>query len=606
MKFENLSNPASLCAVSMLIAIALYKSVLGFDFVWDDVIFLKEGPKFRDLSLMFQGMGDPFLNSQNYFRPLVLMMFTIEQSYSQGSPEISHLVNLCFFLGIISLTSLLTYKVALHCEFSELQARVACGLAGLVYVLHPVLVEPVAWISGRFDLAVAFFGLLLLIADISIVSTIWRALAVSVCFLLAALSKEMALGIALALPIWHLLLSPRISPSQSPWGCWTDRKNMAVYLGIFAAGMLYLGLRSKMLGHLYQPDAAAFSPTYTVLSQHIALVFKATGQYVLLALWPFSSLSPLHEYTLPISWTEQKVLIGIGTWAIAFPLLFSVLNGRYRILCIPLCFLVSLMPVLHLVPMQIGNSFVHERFMVLPLSFVAMFAGWGLVALWPLKSRFKPMPLVMGIFALLWSALCFANIQINLSFWQDELHLWTLATLRHPDSQSANNNLMVALISSGQTDKAFELANKIRDQQGGNFYPLQQVNFAHLLYQREEYDEALKYLRGAEAALNRHSRTSRVPLYQLLGLVTLETGTLEDARAYFRKSLDWDARSVPSLHMMAATYYAEGNRQEGDKYLKQCLSYARPDDVNQIRTENKILVERILGQRQQPIRADTP
>jgi hypothetical protein len=63
--------------VGMLVAIAYLPSLRG-DFVWDDTIFLRDLPAYRDPSLLLDALGRPFVLSPNYFRPFAILTFAAD------------------------------------------------------------------------------------------------------------------------------------------------------------------------------------------------------------------------------------------------------------------------------------------------------------------------------------------------------------------------------------------------------------------------------------------------------------------------------------------------------------------------------------------------
>ena len=95
-------------------------------------------------------------------------------------------------------------------------SRVVAAVASLIYVVHPVQTAAVAYISGRKDLLAAFFLLLGFIFYLIFrkdESRRWRQVLAYVAFLLAVLSKE----VALVFPLLLLLIDSQLEWNQNEY-----------------------------------------------------------------------------------------------------------------------------------------------------------------------------------------------------------------------------------------------------------------------------------------------------------------------------------------------------------------------------------------------------
>jgi len=145
------------------------------------------------------GKGIFTTSTMGYYHPLTIFSYRLEWLLFGSDAAAFHAGN-----------------IALHAAncilFYYLAAALGAGipgalLASLLFAVHPLRAEPVAWISGRKDLLSCFFLLAMLLAYIRYVkSRDWRNLALSCALLIAAmLSKPtVALGVAvLVLLDWH-------------------------------------------------------------------------------------------------------------------------------------------------------------------------------------------------------------------------------------------------------------------------------------------------------------------------------------------------------------------------------------------------------------------
>jgi len=105
-------------------------------------------------------LKDLFLSGAGeYFRPLVVISYTVNAMFAGTNPAGFHTVNIVIHL----LNSLLVYYLALSLfQGNEHKDRIAL-IASLIFLLNPLNTEAVVWISARPDLLCTSFALLTLI-----------------------------------------------------------------------------------------------------------------------------------------------------------------------------------------------------------------------------------------------------------------------------------------------------------------------------------------------------------------------------------------------------------------------------------------------------------
>ena len=193
-------------AIPVLIVVLVFLPVLGSRFVWDDDIFLSDLLVYRAPTPALVGLLRPFVLSPNYFRPLVVLTFLVELRLWPESPGMFHLSNLLLHACNTLLVTLLARWLWPIDGANALPpyGRWLPLIAGLLYGLHPALIESVAFVSSRFDLLMTTCLLLALLFDLRLRGRlVTRALLVGLLLLLALLAKEMAAAFVLVLPVWH-------------------------------------------------------------------------------------------------------------------------------------------------------------------------------------------------------------------------------------------------------------------------------------------------------------------------------------------------------------------------------------------------------------------
>jgi hypothetical protein len=299
-------------------------------------------------------------------------------------------------------------------------ALLPAAAGALLFGLHPLTSESVAWLSSQGDLLAVTFGLLALILMER--RGVRRTLAGSACFVLACLSKE-SLLILPALLVLRDLALPR-GEGASPWASatWT-RVGMLVCL----AG-LYFALRLHVVEGLAQVEHPGGSVWATARGMLSGLVWYAGA-----LLWPFGFSFDV-RVDLPLRWSEPVVAVGLGllltmlaagAWGLA--------RRRYLLALATLGLLVSLGPVSNvIVPLK---AFVADRFLYPGLVCVA--AGLGAALL---RARgtvaYAAGVVVLGLLA----GLAALTVGRN-GAWANEARLWEAVRHDRPANPNAYQGL---------------------------------------------------------------------------------------------------------------------------------------------------------------------
>jgi len=139
----------------LIITLLIYFPSLKNNFTnWDDPAYVINNGLIRSLS--FNQIKLFFTQPFNgMYQPLTLLSLAIDYSLAGLNPKLFHFTNLLFHL----LNTLLVYKLVMHL-FKNLKLA---AFTALLFAIHPMHVESVAWITERKDVLYAFFFLLSLI-----------------------------------------------------------------------------------------------------------------------------------------------------------------------------------------------------------------------------------------------------------------------------------------------------------------------------------------------------------------------------------------------------------------------------------------------------------
>jgi len=329
-------------AILAAAAYAVFSGSLANGFVYDDNPQILQNAFILNSSLwkqIFTGSVWSFQGGRtNFYRPLQFACYWILYRIGRPNPAVFHLLNLLVYAASVWLVYRLGRKFFNH---------EAVPLTGaLLWALHPVHVEAVAWISALPDVGFAFLSLISLLCFVQAERRgekcrLYHLFAV-VSFFVALFFKEMALGFPfLLLAYWFFLGS-----SES----WVRRATR--WIPYVAATIVYLALRRQALGYfthggdLWNVSPRVAESALGLLGQNTRILFWPTHLNVFRMFYLDASLhSPWLWITLlclgGTMWLRQRepTLAFLITWwpVTLLPTLdirqaFSKANGSFTVL----------------------------------------------------------------------------------------------------------------------------------------------------------------------------------------------------------------------------------------------------------------------------------
>ncbi|HEY6007186.1 MAG TPA: tetratricopeptide repeat protein, partial [Geobacteraceae bacterium] len=376
----------------------------------------------------------------------------------------------------------------------------------LLFSLHPLHVESVAWVAERKDVLSACLWFLTLHAYVAYVHRpgAGRYLAVLLAFSLGLLAKPMVVS----LPVVLLLLD--FWPLRRDGLSW--RRLAAEKLPLFL-----LAAAACVVTWFAQQGEGNVIHSSLLLNAGNALIAYAT--YLGKMVWP-AGLAVIYPFDAaaitPLSCVAAGVFLAAATWA--------SLRLRTRAPYLTtgwLWYLVTLLPVSGIV--RIGYHALADRYTYLPLTGIFVLLVWGctdLVDTSPLRRRALALAAVVLLVALA------LRTREQLALWHDSIALFrhTVAVTR--DNFIAHTNLGSALARRGETTEAiyhFREAIRIRPDSANAHVDLGNV-YLKLGYPAVAlpcYDRALAINpRLAETHFNR-------------GLALIALGRVQEARGEY-------------------------------------------------------------------------
>jgi tetratricopeptide (TPR) repeat protein len=440
-----------------LAVLLLYLPARGYDLVWDDVLFLSGKIQEPLLEAVGNSLTRPFELSANYYRPAAMLSFLVDRVLADGGPAAMHLHNILLH----AVNALLVALIALGLRsggFGEAKPGAAWlpALAGLLWALHPALVEAVAFVSGRFDLLLTCFLLLGLLADLSLRGRPGlRPALVGLAFLLAVASKESAVAFVPALALVHAASVPGgLGSPAKAWRALRAGGHLPVHGAMLLAALLCLAARVAVLGHVFNASIGGLVPAGGPLS-HLLLVGRSAGTYLLLAVFPFGTLAPIHHATLPVPAGELPAWLGLLAAVVATGAAAALAIRGSRPAALALAALTGLLPAVNIVPLQLaGGSYAAERYLTFPLALGVLA---GVVA----AGRLGPLPrLVASALAAAFLAAGAVAVHLTLPRWADSGSLWSWGAERAPGSALPLSNLAARHFETGSFEEGRATAER--------------------------------------------------------------------------------------------------------------------------------------------------
>lgn len=136
-----------LIVVFFLTLLSFYPSINNGFTNWDDNKYVTENKGLAQNKMTDYFLKDKFVASN--FHPLTMISLTIDYSFAKLNPKQYHIVNLVFHLLNVILVFAFIYLLTGFWQ--------SASLVALLFGIHPMHVESVAWISERKDVLYTFF-----------------------------------------------------------------------------------------------------------------------------------------------------------------------------------------------------------------------------------------------------------------------------------------------------------------------------------------------------------------------------------------------------------------------------------------------------------------
>jgi protein O-mannosyl-transferase len=552
-----------------IVTCIVYLRALQNGFVgWDDSTYIVDNLDIRSFDCAFLKSAFFGFTAGNW-HPLTWLSHSVDYALWGLNPLGHHLTSI--FLHSAN-TFLVTVLVARLFELKNTSGMkmntalpgysqatmVTAGITGLLFGLHPLHVESVAWVAERKDVLCALFFLLSILRYLDYGGRIiskespngsfsrsrdYHYLLALGFFILALLSKPMAITLPLVLLLLDWYPLQRIASCKSFLSACVEK------LPFFALSMI-----SAVLTVLAQMSGKAVVPMELIpLPARFLVAVDSLLAYLGKMALPLS-LSPFYPYPHNVSFLSMKS-VGAVVLVISITAACMVLAKKQKLwLTVWIYYVITLIPVLGVV--QVGAQAMADRYTYLPS--IGPFLALGAIAAWiwertswsgkwRLRFRLLGSAVAAGAFIVL-SYLTFTQIGI----WKDSIRLWSFVINEGPEKVPlAYNQRGMAYYDMGRLDTArqdFEKAIALNP----SYYDACN-NLGMTLYKMGNLDDAIGEFDRA-IALNSSSREA----YNNRGIIFNDRGQLQKAIEDFRMAIALDPSYYNAYANMGTAYGKAG------------------------------------------------
>ena len=397
---------APILAVTFILFIPALKN--GFT-NWDDVLYVTQNPLLKSINM--EGLKAIFSTPvvSNY-HPLTILSLAINYQVAELSPMTYHLTSI--ILHVINTGLVFWFIWLLSSGNKWVSAFVA-----LLFGIHPMHVESVAWISERKDLLYTLFYVAAMIGYVKYVQLKQTKYLVWVTALgaLSLLCKPAAI----VLPLSLLAIDYYLRREWS-WGWIMEKIPLFILSGIFAYATL--AIQAKR--------AVASVDVYGIVDR---ICFAGYGLIFylqkLIVPYPLSALHPFPR--------ELTVYYYASTAIAAAGIIFLLLKVRNRNILFGFGFyIINLVLVLQLI--SIGNAVVAERYTYVP--YIGLFFMMAMEVAAALKNKLASYKTVILSLAGVWIIILAILTWARIPMWSSSQALWENVLRQYPDSPRAWTN----------------------------------------------------------------------------------------------------------------------------------------------------------------------
>lgn len=476
---------------------------------WDDPEFVYNNPLIKDFSL--QGIKNVFETNHiiGAFIPLVLLSWMLDYCIWGLNPIGFHITNLIIHLINVILVFILV---------SRLTKKHWILLATtLLFGLHPMRVETVAWITARKDLLYTLFFLFSIITYTSFIRSSVNKQQYKYYFLcligfIAALFSK---GTAVILPLVLFVFD------------YYYQRKLSVKLFLEKIPFILFGVYFTQVAIEAQYDTGAIMGGETFsYANSIFVGFYGYFVYIVKAIFPYD-LCAYNPYPMEVNEPNPWYFYLMTVCILALTILLVIKRKKWLTVCFGFAFFfVSLIPVIQVLP--IGTAITSDRFTYLPYFGLFFVIGYAVDFLIQRYKNNRKAILFFGLAYMLFLGVLTFNQSRT---WKDSDTLWSKVIEEFPEDFLGYYNRASYFSEKGADARAlkdYNIAIKIKPE-------LHQIHYSRG-YTYQQIGDTLKALEGYNKALKIDD--SFVPAHLNRGILYMKLNKEDLALKDFNKIIE--------------------------------------------------------------------
>lgn len=530
--------------VSILATLAAFFPSLLNDWVnWDDPDFVFNNPLIKDVS--FVGFKNLFTTNHTTgaFIPLVLLSWMIDYSIWGLNPLGFHITNLIIHLINVVLVYILVSRLTTK--------HWILLVTTLLFGLHPMRVEAVAWITARKDLLYTLFFLLSLIAYTSFIKKHIRKqqykyyILCLIAFIAALFSK----GTAVILPLVLLVFD------------YYFQRKLSVKLFLEKIPFMVFGVYFMQVAIEAQYDTGAIMGGETFsYTNSIFVGFYGYFVYIVKAIFPYD-LCAYNPYPMEVNEPNPWYFYPMAVCILILTALLVIKRKKWFTVCFGFAFFfVSLIPVIQVLP--IGTAITSDRFTYLPYFGLFFIIGYAVDFLMRHYVNFKKIILLAGIAYMLFLGVLTFNQSRT---WKDSDTMWSKVIEEFPEDFLGYYNRASYFSEKGEDAIALKDYNKAIEIKP----ELHHIHYSRA-YTYQQLGDTLKALQGYNRSLKIDN--SFVPAHLNRGILFMALNKEDLAIKDFNKMIALEPENHYGYFNRAIYYKKMGMWTEEIKDITKVIS----------------------------------
>jgi protein O-mannosyl-transferase len=526
-------------AAILIISFFIYLPVFHNGFLsWDDNTYIKDNPLIYSINLK-EIFSHYVLGN---YHPLTILTLAIEYQFFGLNPTGYHAVNLLLHLLNVMLVF---YTVYLLCD-----KPIVVLVASLLFGIHPLHVESVAWAAELKDLLYTFFFLASYIFYLKYLNDFRKKNYVFalILFLLSLLSKAMAASLPVVLILTDYFKGRKI-----------NMKSLLEKAPFFLLAIIF-----GIVAVLAQKSEGATNFIDFPFPQCILFACYGFITYLIKLILPLN-LSPFYPY--PVKSGENIPVQFYGYLILVIALIVSVvysLRFTKKIMFSFAFYAITIFLVLQLFP--VGRAIMADRYSYIPSIGIFYLAGEGFYSLWAGRQKLIAIFLLCG-FSVFFSVNNYARCGV----WKNDLTLWNDVITQYPNSSFAYNGRGYFLFNQANYTEAINDFNRSVELDSADAHA---YNLRGMVYMNNNRNE--------EAIADFNKAIGLAPgsadVYVNRGWVFMNEGRNSEAIEDYNKAIELDPEYEVAYNNRGIYFINENRIEEAgkdfDKAIELNPSYA--------------------------------